>query len=728
MRKALPRRTMVATTAAALVLSAFTGVGAASAVDYTLPSLWQEYSGDFTMGTFGGWNSQQALYHYRSNSIPNNLKLDSQIGNSNTNSLSRQTYVAAVAAINADTTLSDAQKAAAIEVANENVVLQPTTSPSQAEGILQAIEQYNAANNLPEDQKKIVRGHVLAWHGGQQPNYFFSDGFYYDAANPQWATPDTMLKRLDNYINAMMKKYAKYSDVIVAWDVVNEAVDDYTGQIRNADDAQVGQWGRIFRRPDLDATPDQRLEAESAWVRQAFTSARHWSTVYGADWKLYYNDYHDSNKLYEPKLSQTVKMLQPIHDAGNIDGYGMQGRLAWAYPAISQLKAQIDAGLTVASEISITESDIRSDFEPNPDYDPTQPTRRVTEADGADPAHQWPTYGSCSWTNRSAANGNTFDVCNSPVRRIPAWGTAANDALANSPEIQHKQADFAADWMDLLLSYKDKIKIYDWDGTSDSGTFNRTTGGHLWSGQAGNPEKASFFAVIGAPNREKLRDAVAKADALRAADYSAASYATVADARTAAQALVGTRIYALDGVNAVKAATTQLTAAIAALEPVDPATQLVQVAVPQGPAGEFIWSVDGTNSLVDLGTAVADGDHFTASGAINPIRVTDTRRNSPQWSLSAQVGDFTSGTQSFSGKYLGWAPELREAGAGAVVGAPVGSGFDGGDGLSVSSTLGHGDAGHPKSSAVLGAKLDLRVPVDVTDGTYRATLTLTALS
>ncbi|WP_345630258.1 endo-1,4-beta-xylanase [Rugosimonospora acidiphila] len=538
----------------------------ASAVDYSLPSLWQSYQDDFTMGTFGGWSSQQALYDYRSNSLPNELKLDSQIGTSNTNSLSRQAYVAAVNQINADPTLDDAAKAAAIEQANENIVLQPTTGANQAEGILKAIEAYNAANNLPEDQKKIVRAHVLAWHGGQQPNWFFTNGFVYNAADPDWASPDTMLKRLDNYIHLMMDKYAKYSDIIVSWDVVNEAVDDYTGQIRNADDPQVSQWGRIFRRPDLDGDPDARLYAESAWVRQAFESARTWSNAAGVHWKLYYNDFQDSNKLYEPKMSQTIKMLKPIHDAGNIDGYGMQGRLAWAYPSIAQLKTQIDAGLTVANEISITESDIRSDLEPNPDYDPTQPTRRVTEADAADPAHEWPNYGSCSWEQRSAANGNTFDVCNSPVRRIPAWGTGANNDLANSPDIMRKQADFAADWMDLLLSYKGKIVIDDWDGTSDSNTFNRTDGAQLWSGLPGNPEKYSFFAVIGAPAREKLRDAIAQADALDQHAFTADSWQRVSDARAAAAALVDVRIYTIDGVNAVKNATTALTDAIGRLE------------------------------------------------------------------------------------------------------------------------------------------------------------------
>ena len=615
--------------ALALALTPVLGVGTASAVDYSLPSLWQAYQGDFTMGTFGNWNSQQALYHYRSNSLPNQLKLDSQIGTSATNSLSRQAYVAAVAQINADPTLDPAAKAAAIEKANEQIVLQPTTGANQAEGILQAIEAYNAANHLPEDQKKIVRAHVLAWHGGQQPNWFFTNGFTYDAANPDWASPDTMLKRLDNYIHLMMDKYAKYSDIIVSWDVVNEAVDDYSGQIRNANDTQVSQWGRIFRRPDLDGTPDARLYAESAWVRQAFESARKWSNADGVHWKLYYNDYQDSDKLYEPKMSQTIKMLKPIHDAGNIDGYGMQGRLAWAYPSIAQLKKQIEAGLTVADEISVTESDIRSDFEPNPDYDPSQPTRPVTAADGNDPAHQWPTYGSCSWANRSAANGNTFDVCNSPVRRIPAWGTGANNTLANSPDIMKKQADFAADWMDLLLSYKNKVAIYDFDGTSDAATFNSTTGGHLWSGLAGNPEKYSFFAVLGAPAREAMRNEIARVDTLVPATYATDAWQRVIAARDAAKALVDVRIYSIDGVNAVKSATAALTGAIGDYQAVTatggvggsvPATLALTLGAPASfgpftPGIDHDYTASTTANVVssagDAALSVGDPGHLT---------------------------------------------------------------------------------------------------------------------
>ncbi|GII99693.1 calcineurin-like phosphoesterase family protein [Sediminihabitans luteus] len=165
--------------------------------------------------------------------------------------------------------------------------------------------------------------------------------------------------------------------------------------------------------------------------------------------------------------------------------------------------------------------------------------------------------------------------------------------------------------------------------------------------------------------------------------------------------------------------------------PVADDEQRLQVTVPEGSTdpGELVWNVDGSNDLVDLGTATAQGDHWAATGSINPIRVTDTRTAGPVWSVSAQVSDFASDGGTFSGRYLGWAPTLVQAGGGASAGATVASGFGGGGpGLSTSSTLGSAGVGHALGTALLGADLDLRIPVDVTDGTYQATLTLTALS
>lgn len=98
------------------------------------------------------------------------------------------------------------------------------------------------------------------------------------------------------------------------------------------------------------------------------------------------------------------------------------------------------------------------------------------------------------------------------------------------------------------------------------------------------------------------------------------------------------------------------------------------------------------------------------------------------WSLTSVLGDFTDGDKTFSGSYMGWTPKVVTDGAGAVAGAPVASGFDGGKGLSIDRVLGSGAQDHPKGEALLGANLDLKLPVDTAKGSYRATLTLTALA
>jgi len=156
--------------------------------------------------------------------------------------------------------------------------------------------------------------------------------------------------------------------------------------------------------------------------------------------------------------------------------------------------------------------------------------------------------------------------------------------------------------------------------------------------------------------------------------------------------------------------------------------QPVVVVVPEPDAGEFTWTIDSASSLVNLGVAVENGDHFAATGVLNPVRVTDTRIDTPAWAVTAQLSDFTAGGQTVSGKYLGWTPNVSENDGGAVPGAPVVSGFVSGEGLSASSTLGNAPAGHSRGSALLGADLDLQLPVSVGAGTYNATLTLTALS
>jgi hypothetical protein len=158
--------------------------------------------------------------------------------------------------------------------------------------------------------------------------------------------------------------------------------------------------------------------------------------------------------------------------------------------------------------------------------------------------------------------------------------------------------------------------------------------------------------------------------------------------------------------------------------------QDLQVNVPEAAPGEFGWTIDGHNGLVDLGTAQErDSDHFEATGKINPIAVSDSRRSLSPWSISANVTDFQDAGKTFSGSFLGWAPRVLQDGAGAKASDSVASGYDdNGKGLSISRGLGSAVQGHPRGTAKLGADLSLKIPDSVEKGGYRSTLTITALS
>ncbi|SJM50696.1 hypothetical protein [Gulosibacter sp. 10] len=149
---------------------------------------------------------------------------------------------------------------------------------------------------------------------------------------------------------------------------------------------------------------------------------------------------------------------------------------------------------------------------------------------------------------------------------------------------------------------------------------------------------------------------------------------------------------------------------------------------PGEPTGEFGWQW-ASEETVDLGAAAQEGDQFVASGQLNNVIVTDTRDGGEEdytWTLSGQVDDFTSGSESFSGGNLGWVPKLVNGDTEVVTaGEAVESAAKGGEGLATAQQLAKSDAA---ASATVGADLELVVPDDTPAGNYSATLTVTALT
>ncbi|HET6985433.1 MAG TPA: hypothetical protein VFI00_02420 [Kribbella sp.] len=148
----------------------------------------------------------------------------------------------------------------------------------------------------------------------------------------------------------------------------------------------------------------------------------------------------------------------------------------------------------------------------------------------------------------------------------------------------------------------------------------------------------------------------------------------------------------------------------------------------QAPAEQLTMTV-GDDGQVALPTPQLAGDRLSSTGQLDPVTVTDNRSSKPGWDTTAQVSNFSSGSDSFDGKYLGWTPSVvsQSAGQGAVAGAAVAPGFSSGTGLSEARPLASAPAGSGLGSATLGAGLSLEIPTTTPAGTYAATLTLTTL-
>lgn len=137
--------------------------------------------------------------------------------------------------------------------------------------------------------------------------------------------------------------------------------------------------------------------------------------------------------------------------------------------------------------------------------------------------------------------------------------------------------------------------------------------------------------------------------------------------------------------------------------------------------GTFSWSM--SNASATLGTAKQNaGGGFTATGALPSITVSDTRNGSTGWSISGKTSDFTAGSESFGGAALGWVPSAS---------APTGTITAGGTvtandpGLGQVRTLASSQAA---GGATLDAGLTLLAPAGTPAGSYKSTLTITAIS
>lgn len=177
-----------------------------------------------------------------------------------------------------------------------------------------------------------LRGHTLVWHR-QTPEWFFSKK--YDPSKG-YVDKATMKKRMESYIKQVLS-YCKenYPGVVYAWDVVNEAVGD-DGNYRTE-----SMWYETY--------------GDFSYITDAFTFARKYAEE---GTKLFLNDY---NEYMAQKRDLLYAKVVELHDAGILDGVGMQSHWDMDFPSVDLFETALEKYASIDGiEIQLTEIDMHN--------------------------------------------------------------------------------------------------------------------------------------------------------------------------------------------------------------------------------------------------------------------------------------------------------------------------------------------------------------------------------
>lgn len=170
------------------------------------------------------------------------------------------------------------------------------------------------ANNL------TINGHTLVWHN-QCPDWFFKNG-------DRDATREQVLARLRSHISSVVGHFA---GKVKSWDVVNEAISDGKGYLRES------KW---------------LLLAGEDFIAEAFMAAR----KADPQAELYYNDYGIEQN---PKRDRALRLIRDLKKRkAPLQGIGIQGHWALDHIPFKEIEDSILAFHAEGLQVMITELDI----------------------------------------------------------------------------------------------------------------------------------------------------------------------------------------------------------------------------------------------------------------------------------------------------------------------------------------------------------------------------------
>ncbi len=189
-------------------------------------------------------------------------------------------------------------------------------------------DDVDALVNYAASQGKTVHGHVLIWHN-QLPNWM--NNFAGDAV--AWTG------MMNNHIDQLASRYAT-GNIVVSWDVVNEAFSDSDNDQDGLYDLRSTIW--------LD-------NIGAGYLAAAYRAA----AAADPDADLYYNDYNIAG--VPAKLNAVLDLVDQFQNDPSpvpIHGIGFQMHVSLTWPDINQVRDSFALAVATGLKIKISELDV----------------------------------------------------------------------------------------------------------------------------------------------------------------------------------------------------------------------------------------------------------------------------------------------------------------------------------------------------------------------------------
>lgn len=205
-----------------------------------------------------------------------------------------------------------------------------------------------------------IRGHVLIWENSMADSFFYEG---YDKTK-DLVDKETLLARMQSYCMQVITHFeTKYPGTVVAWDVINEAIDAGASAEDKTTGLRLYTTGNFYKIIGGD------------YIKYAFQYAKEAVAATGADIKLFYNDF---NCFQNPKTKYIVNLIKYLNsDPENplLDCMGMEGYVLTYWPNPSEVKAAMKEFAKCGVQVGINELTVRL----NPDK--ASNGKEVTEKD-----------------------------------------------------------------------------------------------------------------------------------------------------------------------------------------------------------------------------------------------------------------------------------------------------------------------------------------------------------